>query len=131
MEKRILVVEDILDFRLRWSIEAVPDGRPPPYVQVEVFSICGWAGDEGKELYFLKRDWVSSDETVNSIDEAELYLTASMKWDGCTNFDWGRGADHFCGVHDFANHAALMRYLWDHAFTLMGQPLPAVWPEAH
>lgn len=61
--------------------------------------------------------------------DLELYLTCSIKWDGCCHFWFGEREDdgqqdgylHMCGVRSFKNHFRLMKELYQRAFELMGR----------
>jgi hypothetical protein len=44
--------------------------------------------------------------------ETEVYLTGSMKWDGCTNIDFGgESCLHLCGYWHFKKHYEVLEAL--------------------
>jgi hypothetical protein len=58
--------------------------------------------------------------------EKELYLSCSIKWDGCSHFWFGEEEDgkpdgylHICGLGSYYDHVKLMAYLYEKAFELM------------
>lgn len=54
--------------------------------------------------------------------ETEAYLSCTIKWDGCSHFNFGDGGYlHLCGGEYFFLHCALMRRLFEKAFEVMGR----------
>jgi hypothetical protein len=51
------------------------------------------------------------------LDEAEVYMQGHIKWDGCSDVDFG--SHHWCGPDFWAKHILLMQHLFSQAFVLM------------
>ena len=84
----------------------------------EVFSI----DDKGVKYY----EHIGKDgeiEGKKDLETAEKYLTATIKWDSCSHFNFGDkdGYIHICGAHFYQEHIKLMRWLYNRAFELMGR----------
>lgn len=109
--------EDVLGefgFRVVWSYL-------PHWADFKVYEINGRYDGSG-EAIFGKASWKNSSETVTDVAEAEPYMTGSVKWDGCSHLDFGRGGYlHFCGMDCYAKHCALMKYLWEKSRELVGK----------
>lgn len=127
IDLRVLPDNPPFGFRVRWRVL-------DHWADVEVFEIVGVEVSKDAHIrHFLfhpKEDDKSDTRTpgydfVESIDQAEPYLTGFIKWDGCTELD--QGNPHWCGVHDFRQHCVLLKYLWTRAFELMGREAPDRW----
>lgn len=87
------------------------------YVDCEVFEVVGGIGDV---RIYERKGAICSDDTTPNIEEAQTYLTVSIKWDSCSHFDFGKeGYIHFCGVSAYKNHCKLLEFLYKRAFELM------------
>ena len=121
-EKRI-TIEDVLGewdfraFRVRWRVLDY-------WADLEVYEIVS----VGDEPLFNKKGWVSSEEQTTDIDEAEPYVTGYIKWDGCTEFDFG--SHHWCGPHFYKLHIDLLTHLYRRAYELMGREPFIAWGES-
>jgi hypothetical protein len=74
---------------------------------------------------FAKKDWRAlPEDSTESIDEAEEYMSGFIKWDGCAELELDQ---HWCGPEAWQTHIALLEHLWHTAFELMGKPLPSKW----
>ena len=65
---------------------------------------------------FLKKDADSGTDSVETVEEAQVYLSGSIKWDGCSNLHFGeqkRCSLHFCGKQEAMNVGVLMGRLYD------------------
>lgn len=53
----------------------------------------------------------------STVCEKELYITGTIKWDGCCHITFGGedkdGYIHLCGKGCFDNHVKVMNALWD------------------
>jgi len=110
-EMPVITIEDVLGelgFRVRWSVVS-------HWADFKVYRIVGGSD---KPL-FRKKDYHSSDENVESIKDADLYLDGHIKWDGCSTIIIKE--NHFCGASDFKLLQNLMKYLYTRAATLMGR----------
>lgn len=56
-------------------------------------------------------------------DNTEFYLNGNIKWDSCSNFNFGDDdvMMHFCGVEAFEKHIRLLEFLYKKSFELMGR----------
>lgn len=111
------VVELALDdggfgFRVRWRYE-------PHWADVEVWEVIGLIEGKPDRPKYLRKGATSGDDDVQSIDEAEYYLSGHIKWDACSHLEIGE--THFCGADSYQRHAELMEYLYRRSRVLMGQ----------
>jgi hypothetical protein len=126
IQKRI-TIEDVLGdygFRLVWSVE-------DHWADVTAYEITcrstGKLADPGQPM-FNRADWHSLPDPVESHEQAEVYLSGFVKWDGCSEPDQGR--PHWCGARGFKKHCALLRYIYERAFDLMDREPDEPWGEA-
>lgn len=108
-EKPKVVTEDILGdfgFRLVWTVES-------HVANVVAYEICGRDCESNAPIF------ENSPDSLTHVG-AESYLTAMIKWDGCSHFNFGDkdGYIHLCGQGCYAKHCALIKYLWDRAGSL-------------
>ncbi|OQM82044.1 hypothetical protein [Rhodococcus sp. 66b] len=79
------------------------------------------------DLYFtFNADSVVAWEDDKKPVEFEKYLIGTIKWDSCSHLYFGIDSDndgyvHMCGVGDFQDHIALLKFLYELAFERMGQ----------
>lgn len=59
--------------------------------------------------------------STDDFEKAELFLSGSIKWDGCSNWDFHDhdGMAHFCGKNDATGLGRLM----DHLYTITSERL--------
>ena len=112
-EETEYLTEDILGdlgFRVVWVIK--------PYVaRMKIYDVHSFCPDTGKK-YFDRIDWESLPDNVEDISEAEIYAEGQVKWDGCTEIDWGQ--PHWCGEFCYIKHIRLIEYIYKRASELMG-----------
>jgi hypothetical protein len=103
-------------------------------LKVYEFSICRSPGDPewdgqspvipGKPplgFVFPRKGAISGTDSVETTEEAQVYLSGSIKWDGCSNlyFDEQDSIEgtkcslHFCGKQEAMNVGVLMGRLYD------------------
>ena len=119
-EKRI-TIEDILGdfgFRVVWSVSEYCS-------EVTAYEITG--RDTENAPLFERKGAIGGPDYVESHDDAEEYLDGYVKWDGCTGLDMGQ--QYWCGPDDYKKHCALMRYIYERAFQLMGCEPDKAWVE--
>lgn len=89
--------------------------KPQEYiVEYEIFDHDGIT-DNGEPL-FHKRGSISSPDTVESIEEAEVYLSGYVKWDGCSNWyfnEQDRVMLHGCCRDDILRYGLIMAECFD------------------
>lgn len=116
-----LLVEDVggeFGFRISWKIK-------PHWADFTVYEITSREADKPM---FNRKDWQSLPDPVETIEEAEPYLTGFVKWDGCCEFHDVN--THFCGPDGLIKHFALLKFLYVRAGDLSGHKhaeLP--WPQ--
>jgi hypothetical protein len=65
-----------------------------------------------------KKDATSSPDPAASIEDSQIFLHGSIKWDGCSNWQFDeqeRVMLHFCGRKNATNLGILMDRLYDWA----------------
>lgn len=84
--------------------------------EFEVYRIIGT--DAEGQIFYEKKNAVSSSETVETRGEAQVYLHGNVKWDGCSNFHFDEQDEvmlHFCGRRDATDVGVLLGRLYDEA----------------
>lgn len=125
----------------RATVEETPDGNffarwsvTDSWADVRVLKIVNRA-DGGAPLFHGDEDHPDHASVppaqwweISDLDKAEVYLEGHVKWDGCTELG-SVDRPHWCGVNGFKNHCALLRYIWERAFSLMGREQDEPWDE--
>lgn len=81
----------------QYSIKYVERDLSVDFIAHEVVGI----GADGKRLFEVRGsegDWISGDPT----EECEVFLSGTVKWDGCVNFDFPSVED--CMIHRCDRH---------------------------
>ncbi len=77
------------------------------WVNLRVDEVVGWQNEHDPTTF-----------------ELELYLSATIKADGCSHFYFGdQGYLHFCGECNFRLHMALIKKLYQIAAEIMGDKM--------
>ena len=97
-----------------------------------VFRDVGEAGWDGSETVtpgkcprgyaFNRADYCSSPDTVYTTDEAQVFLSGSIKWDGCSNLRFDEQDHvmlHFCSRDEAVAVGTLLGRLYDMAKELI------------
>ncbi len=112
--KRVTHTEHILGpcgFTLLWT----HNEDNPCTVDCLVYEIVATSSD-GTRYYDLGCD------DTHVMEDAQLYLTAYMKWDSCEHFNFGdKGYLHLCGGGPLKKHCALLKHMYHKSFELMGK----------
>jgi len=86
-------------------IKIITTGNDLQYrMEFEVYEVCSWECDE-----------------TNTVSETELYLTGTIKWDGCSHVWFGEkdkngntdGYLHLCGKTYWQRHSDLMMKIYE------------------
>jgi hypothetical protein len=84
------------------------DGDGGPYwIEFKVYTLCTINANG----YGYQRDGSHfSPDVVDTLDEAEVFLRGSVKWDGCANFTFEEASAmlHTCGREDMATIGKLL-----------------------
>ena len=86
------------------------------WIEFSVYEIEGVA-DKGQR-FFHRKDSPVSPDPVESMDEADVYLHGSVKWDGCSNWHFDeqdRSLLHGCSREDLTKLGEVMAKCWDYA----------------
>ena len=84
-------------------------------IEFVVYEIEG-VTDKGQRL-FHKKDSPTNPDPVETMDEADVYLHGSVKWDGCSNWyfdEQNRVMLHGCSREDLTNLGEVMAKCWDY-----------------
>jgi len=127
------LVEDKFDFRIRFTYGSDED-EGIYGVNVETWEIMATNisnEPEGTVYLQLKESKGRSGDYTTKEDEAESYLKAWIKWDGCSHVNFANeeteepgypyGYIHMCGSYAFINHVNLLRYIFGKSMELMGR----------
>lgn len=85
-----------------------------------VYEIVAHDGDDGTACFEVADG--SGDEWTDDLEEAEVFLSGFIKWDGCSNWDFKTDAcmKHFCGRDDANGLGRLM----DRMYALAEEHMP-------
>jgi hypothetical protein len=89
---------------------------------VEAFECVGDSGEGTDVRVFLRKGWTSFHEETTNLDEAEVFVEGSIKWDGCSNLTHGVDGRciHSCSREEAMKIGALIGRLYDIARDMMG-----------
>lgn len=85
----------------------------------KVYSVFGlnWSGPNGEGgEYMLCKDNDGRTEGVTDISEASVFMSGSIRWDGCSNLRFDGQDDimlHFCGKQSAVDVGTLLGRLYD------------------
>ncbi len=85
-------------------------------VDFKVYDICGRTGAPGGPFIYHREGGVNSMDWVESLDDAEVYLHGSVKWDGCSDWSFDeqdRVMLHGCSRHDIVRYGKIMTACFD------------------
>lgn len=91
-----------------WTVRLTWDSDT--WINFEVFRVVGVDGDGTRQVYEHK-DWKCSGDETEDIDDAHPYVHGTLKWDGCSHVNFGRGGYiHGCNADfDFAEPSEALR----------------------
>lgn len=78
-------------------------------------------GERDTRPQYTRAGAIDSMDLVFAAAEAEVYVSGSIKWDGCATVDFGEGSSHMCGRGAWQAHVELMARIWRRAGELMGE----------
>lgn len=74
----------------------------------------------GDRLVADRKNAQSTPDSVETLEEAKVFLSGSVKWDECSNFNLGNdGYYHFCSKQEAVNVGVLLGRLYDWAARLI------------
>jgi len=85
---------------------------------ISEFRIYEVAGEEPDgTLLYNRKGYSSLPDPVKTLAEAEVFAFGSIKWDGCSNwqFDDGGSMLHFCSRDQLLNVGKILAACWDWA----------------
>lgn len=90
-------------------------------VEFKIYEILGWEdGDSQEKTYgrplYRRAGAHSSGDTVETLEESEVYLSGFVKWDGCSNWrfdEQDRCMLHGCSKADVQRFGDVMAACWD------------------
>lgn len=86
------------------------------------FEVLQPVADEDGKLLWETRGARSSSEMTEDIENAELHISGTIKWDGCAHVDFGRGGYiHFCGPSEPRKMGEALHKVWELAKPLFGE----------
>lgn len=112
-EENKTLTEDILGefgFRCVWEINS-------HYATCKAYLIEARGVDAAQTPMFHKKDAPTYPDSVLDVADADVYLEAHMKWDGCSDID--HGYHHCCDEQGLIKHALLLRYVWQRGHQLI------------
>ena len=88
-------------------------------LEFEVRDIVG--GETDGTLYFHASEYEGSNNLTSVVEQAELFASGFIRFDGCANVNWhgDRGMMHGCGREDMTRLGPLFDRLYDLAIEAM------------
>lgn len=89
------------------------------YVTYVVYDIEAWGEGENGEYtvpLWHRKDATSHPDTVETLEEADIYLNGDVKWDGCSNWHFDeqdRAMLHGCSRAGVKRFGEIMAMCWD------------------
>lgn len=75
------------------------------------------------DIFWNRKNWKSLPDPVTTLDEAQIWLEGSVKFDGCSNWHFEECmAVHFCTKEQCENLGKLLTMCWEWAFEIAGWP---------
>lgn len=87
-----------------------------------VASIAGVPPKPEERLIYEEKDANSGMDTVSNLEEAQVFMSGSLKWDGCSNVKFDEQDNsmlHFCGLSGWQNLAKAIEKLHELAVEIM------------
>ncbi len=97
------------------------------WVNIKVYEIATREIDSEK-LYYNKKGYTGSGDWVETIDEAEIFMSGYIKWDGCCEFKF-LDVGHFCRYDHLQSFADLLVFIHTEAGRMMDTPLEGEFKE--
>lgn len=97
---------------LDFTVVATPYSH---WVEYAIYDIEGYTSIDNMPLWH-KADSEEYPDCVESLSEAEVYISGSVKWDGCSNWNIDeneRGMLHGCSRQDIQRIGDIMAQCWD------------------
>ena len=69
---------------------------------------------------FAKRDATPTERVTTNINDAEVFVTGFIKWDGCSEWHFDEGGYHACGLEQAERVGRIARVLYQEAGNIMG-----------
>ena len=102
---------------LCFSIIAEYDKEKPYYVEFKILEIVAQNISPPvlnlENLMWHKEGSSCHPDPTDNINDAELYLSGSIKWDGCSNWMFENSPYHFCGRDSAINIGKLLENLYN------------------
>jgi hypothetical protein len=93
----------------------IKDEEPIYFVEFVSFRIEMWDEEDEKPLYLKVGAMSNSNDNLTpNMDEAEKFITGSIKWDGCSHL-YFPDYIHYCSSEDAANLGKLLSDLYKEA----------------
>jgi len=84
------------------------------HVDYKIYNMYGY--DQATGPYFCKEDENGAINPVDNIEEADVFMSGSVKWDGCSNWHFNeqeRGMIHGCCKDHLVNIGLALGEAWD------------------
>lgn len=116
------MIKEYEDFIIRYEAHS-------HYIDFEVFRAIGWSKGENGDFTiknYEKKEAISSMDDTENLDEAAREFAGSVKWDGCSNFEYLPDAIamiHFCGREDIKRFSDMLIAVYDLAKEVLKQDI--------
>lgn len=97
--------------------------EPGLAVDFKVYQIQGY--DESGKVCWIRNGWTSLPDPVETLAEAQVWLSGSVLANGCCNWQFQEEPVHFCERNDLLEVGELLALCWDWAFELTGWHKPS------
>jgi len=94
------------------------------FVSFKTYQIVGRTFEPEVIHYFYLKDYKSSDDITTNINEAQIYASGTLKWDGCMDMQFDEQENvqlHFCSKQDAKGVGILLSSIYEESITLIPQ----------
>ena len=129
---------DLAQFKSPYKLEVVKSNDWPTYL-IEYYPFVSSDGpsehvmdfrvyefnayDPNAKTWCLGPNMLSMQENNTTVENADVYLSGAIKWDGCVNWSFGEQdvAEHYCGLDE----ARTFLKLWERLYEIAAREIPA------
>jgi hypothetical protein len=108
---KVMLARDVAGF------EIVVTERRSHWIGFKVYKVIGRT--ESSVRIYNRDGYQSSPDPVEGLESAQVALSGSVKWDGCSDITIDDEPLHFCGRSNMEEFAALLSAIYDLAAELI------------
>lgn len=107
-----------------WNFTIVADPEEDYYVEFKIYDVVGYELDNesdcGQSTSVYRTIEDPYRKYTQKLEEAEIFLKGTVKWDGCSNWLFPDECVHGCSREDLSRIGEVMAYCYDWTDRLIG-----------